>query len=104
MPAPPEIGRVKCLIRRVEILGYAQAEHVTEADGHAAVAAEIEIQLEAVAEHGHPDAASRESSIIGKRWIDKRCQGVGDHDLFRSEEHTSEFQSHINFVCRLLLE
>src|SRR5690242_9406622 len=27
-----------------------------------------------------------------------------DADLFRSEEHTSELQSHVNLVCRLLLE
>src|SRR5690242_4861497 len=26
------------------------------------------------------------------------------HDLIRSEEHTSELQSHVNLVCRLLLE
>src|SRR5438477_6718950 len=25
-------------------------------------------------------------------------------DLLRSEEHTSELQSHVNLVCRLLLE
>src|SRR5207237_593274 len=25
-------------------------------------------------------------------------------DVFRSEEHTSELQSHLNLVCRLLLE
>src|SRR5690242_21282992 len=31
---------------------------------------------------------------------------VGDDldDLLRSEEHTSELQSHVNLVCRLLLE
>src|SRR6266480_5638727 len=28
----------------------------------------------------------------------------GDNVLFRSEEHTSELQSHVNLVCRLLLE
>src|SRR5260370_23752485 len=27
-----------------------------------------------------------------------------DADLARSEEHTSELQSHLNLVCRLLLE
>src|SRR6266480_849894 len=27
-----------------------------------------------------------------------------DHRLARSEEHTSELQSHVNLVCRLLLE
>src|SRR5205823_14114228 len=29
---------------------------------------------------------------------------VGDHDRFRSEEHTSELQSLAYLVCRLLLE
>src|SRR5438477_1405962 len=28
----------------------------------------------------------------------------GQVDCFRSEEHTSELQSHVNLVCRLLLE
>src|SRR4051812_49652014 len=28
----------------------------------------------------------------------------GEHELARSEEHTSELQSHVNLVCRLLLE
>src|SRR5260370_25248147 len=28
----------------------------------------------------------------------------GDRSLGRSEEHTSELQSHLNLVCRLLLE
>src|SRR5260370_29698417 len=30
-----------------------------------------------------------------------RCQG---ENFVRSEEHTSELQSHLNLVCRLLLE
>src|SRR6266480_6105702 len=29
---------------------------------------------------------------------------LGDETLLRSEEHTSELQSHVNLVCRLLLE
>src|SRR5260370_18299590 len=29
---------------------------------------------------------------------------VGDQEQARSEEHTSELQSHLNLVCRLLLE
>src|SRR5438477_4304626 len=31
-----------------------------------------------------------------------RCKWIGA--CFRSEEHTSELQSHVNLVCRLLLE
>src|SRR5207237_9968726 len=33
--------------------------------------------------------------------IDKQCERPG---RARSEEHTSELQSHLNLVCRLLLE
>src|SRR5690242_21317035 len=31
-------------------------------------------------------------------------ESVPDHSSIRSEEHTSELQSHVNLVCRLLLE
>src|SRR5207237_10463539 len=44
-------------------------------------------------------------------FYDEALRGVGDLRLparvaggKRSEEHTSEFQSHLNLVCRLLLE
>src|SRR5260370_38999423 len=33
----------------------------------------------------------------------RECEG-GDRRSIRSEEHTSELQSHLNLVCRLLLE
>src|SRR5690242_20791167 len=36
-------------------------------------------------------------------WGDSRVGNVLFRD-FRSEEHTSELQSHVNLVCRLLLE
>src|SRR5260370_21000783 len=36
------------------------------------------------------------------RWSSRDGQTVGA--LKRSEEHTSELQSHLNLVCRLLLE
>src|SRR5690242_21395965 len=39
-------------------------------------------------------------SAGGQSWY----SGVGSGYLFRSEEHTSELQSHVNLVCRLLLE
>src|SRR5690242_17926386 len=34
----------------------------------------------------------------------KVCSRTGNIVAFRSEEHTSELQSHVNLVCRLLLE
>src|SRR5690242_21109518 len=37
--------------------------------------------------------------------VGRRGCGAGvDHAGARSEEHTSELQSHVNLVCRLLLE
>src|SRR5438477_13127650 len=37
--------------------------------------------------------------------VAKRFQArAGRHFAARSEEHTSELQSHVNLVCRLLLE
>src|SRR6185369_18034563 len=39
----------------------------------------------------HPDAS-------------RRPHRAGGHRRARSEEHTSELQSHLNLVCRLLLE
>src|SRR5260370_29652571 len=48
---------------------------------------------------------------LGCRPVDGECDGVdvlplpgGDTLAERSEEHTSELQSHLNLVCRLLLE
>src|SRR5438477_8195564 len=34
----------------------------------------------------------------------ERSRKSGHRRSFRSEEHTSELQSHVNLVCRLLLE
>src|SRR5438477_1883780 len=34
----------------------------------------------------------------------KQFLRTGPEELLRSEEHTSELQSHVNLVCRLLLE
>src|SRR5947207_12192560 len=45
----------------------------------------------------------RDSESIGERWM--QCDpGSWPERLRRSEEHTSELQSHSDLVCRLLLE
>src|SRR5690242_21213579 len=42
----------------------------------------------------------------GPGWAPSNFAGSYDNAVFlaRSEEHTSELQSHVNLVCRLLLE
>src|SRR6266480_5823248 len=53
-------------------------------------------------------------AVYFKQWIDQKIDRSAfrlriDHQIaplgqLRSEEHTSELQSHVNLVCRLLLE
>src|SRR5690242_21240646 len=52
-----------------------------------------------------PAAAVRAARRRGAGVRGGRCGGVlGGGAGVRSEEHTSELQSHVNLVCRLLLE
>src|SRR2546422_6816337 len=46
-------------------------------------------------------SASRRSS---GRHLSGRCQSGSRSSIIRSEEHTSELQSRLHLVCRLLLE
>src|SRR5207237_2531650 len=51
------------------------------------------------------DAVERElGALIGVRHAIAVSSGTDAVLLARSEEHTSELQSHLNLVCRLLLE
>src|SRR5260221_866705 len=51
--------------------------------------------------HGAGTSAQLQADGI----ISHRCAGAGHgHIRLRSEEHTSELQSHSDLVCRLLLE
>src|SRR5260370_26296037 len=48
-------------------------------------------------------------AILDQVWLTTSGNGARDRplqmaDVVRSEEHTSELQSHLNLVCRLLLE
>src|SRR5260370_10285021 len=62
-------------------------------------------------------AGARRSGAVGRRRVELRrdphelrdrtgssLQGGGERGKHRSEEHTSELQSHLNLVFRLLLE
>src|SRR5690242_20924774 len=41
---------------------------------------------------------------LGEFWRARVDAALEERGLARSEEHTSELQSHVNLVCRLLLE
>src|SRR5437667_9037299 len=55
------------------------------------------------------EQAATHFELIGERWRSLRCVIGSTEDVLsagdeRSEEHTSELQSHHDLVCRLLLE
>src|SRR5260370_16361100 len=52
-------------------------------------------------------ASAVSSSQVNLVWsgsTDTGGSGLAGYKIYRSEEHTSELQSHLNLVCRLLLE
>src|SRR5207237_8619281 len=56
-----------------------------------------------IRDHAEPAAALQCIAQFGKRRL-QPTELVVHRDAERSEEHTSELQSHLNLVCRLLLE
>src|SRR5260370_21718096 len=55
-----------------------------------------------VSRSGHQ--VSQSAQVVGSSGEDKQPPYLLDSSQLRSEEHTSELQSHLNLVCRLLLE
>src|SRR6266480_6050647 len=53
-----------------------------------------------------PNRRERSPHGAGQRTAESRrsARAAARPDRLRSEEHTSELQSHVNLVCRLLLE
>src|SRR5438132_14197006 len=49
---------------------------------------------------GRPTLSARPDGGV----VAQHCHSAGDEPASRSEEHTSELQSHSDLVCRLLLE
>src|SRR5690242_21877002 len=82
-PAPPEIYTLSLH----DALPISAAGPVVQPDGGAGAP--------------HPRAPDREPGALAPRPPPGTPQGAAAR---RSEEHTSELQSHVNLVCRLLLE
>src|SRR5438034_2370791 len=72
--------------------------------GRSAHAAGTVADAPGVAQRGEDDAMLLGDALVVSAAApadDPRCRGSDEH---RSEEHTSELQSHSDLVCRLLLE
>src|SRR5260370_29246431 len=70
----------------------------------AKIVALIKPQFEAGKKEADKGAGVIRDAEIHERVLRELQEFVEARELKRSEEHTSELQSHLNLVCRLLLE
>ncbi len=89
VPAPPEVARRRGLVRAVEVLRQLDAEEPAEADGHVGVAAEVEVDLERVAEQAEPGLRGVERQRRGEHRVDEVAETVRDQDLL-AEPHAEQ--------------
>src|SRR5690242_21415951 len=61
-------------------------------------------QLDRVAPRRREQRSAAAGELFVVDALERLVRAEGDLPQVRSEEHTSELQSHVNLVCRLLLE
>src|SRR4051812_49656593 len=64
--------------------------------------ARVQAACEAAGLANRPHIKTHKSPMLAKLQVEAGAHGITCQK--RSEEHTSELQSHVNLVCRLLLE
>src|SRR2546422_7787554 len=78
--------------------------HACGHDGHVAIGLEVARRLHAAFLPGSVKLAFQPAEEISNGAEAMIRDGVLDAPTVRSEEHTSELQSRLHLVCRLLLE
>ena len=86
VPAPPELGDRLADVGLLEVLHEAEAHHQAQADGHVAVAAEVEVQLCGVGQGAEPGIA-RGGVLQGEAVVGDHGQGVGDEHFLDEALH-----------------
>ncbi len=86
VPAPPELGDRLADVGLVEVLHEAEAHHQAEADGHVAVAGEVEVELRGVGQGAEPGVAGGRV-LQGEAVVGEGGQGVGDEHLLDEALH-----------------
>ena len=89
MPAAPEVSEGACEIGGIEVFGEEKSEHESESDGHVRVPAEVEVDLEGVAEGAEPRVGG--GAVRGlEGGISEMAAGVGEDDFFGESEQEKE--------------
>lgn len=105
VPAPPELRRAPRNIRIVEVLREAEAEHLSEADGHVGVAREIEINLERVGKRAEPRRRDGERHAYVKDVVRNLRDVIGDeHFLAEAVDETHHAVGKVRKVFLAVLD
>jgi len=86
VPALPELLDRGGLVGGVEVDRQRDVDHFGHARRHVAVAAEIKIDLEGVAEHDEEEITRRRGVEVGKAPSHAAHKGVGQDQLFEQAE------------------
>src|SRR5207237_9540991 len=73
----------------------ALALQITQSPNHVSVFSVLQRQKKSPGHNGR-------ASAVAEAWSSEPMPGRYGRAIFRSEEHTSELQSHLNLRCRLL--
>ncbi|MCY1437284.1 hypothetical protein D9M71_534410 [compost metagenome] len=86
MPAPPEVLDAAGQVRPIEVFREVKAQHQAQADGHGAVAGEVEKQLQRVGQATDPGVdEGRVLQMEGH--VHQRRQGVRHQHLHAHADH-----------------
>ena len=86
VPALPELADVQALVRRIEVERQLDVEHQRHARGHVAVAGEVEVQLEGVAQRHKPRLRGVERLRGAKARLHGHAERVRDDDLLEQAQ------------------
>ena len=86
VPAGPELGDALRDVGLVEVLRKTKAHHQGQAQGHMAVAREVEVQLQGRDHQAEPGIAQLQGAFADEQHVDRR-QLVGDQHFHDETEH-----------------
>ena len=90
MPPSPEIRRILCEERQVEVYAQIEAEHFCHADSHIGVSRKIAVKLKRIGNNGKSNTYAVIRGGRGKNSVNRNGEPVGNYRLFK--------QSHCKFL------
>ena len=98
VPSVPEFGDGQCLVGGVKIQGQVDVKHFSDTDGHVAVAAEVEVDLDGICQHDEKGSDAGEL-IDGSKAIGHQvAEIIGEQALFRQPKGKE-----IDTLCQIVV-